>query len=91
MNKAQLIRNVAFEEGLTVKAAESIVNEVLSQVVETVQSGETVDLAGFGKFEGTFSDERVGRNPQTGGTLTIPAKRGIKFKPSKTLKDLLNK
>jgi len=52
-----------------------------------LKSGEDVTLVGFGTFTTVDRAERQGRNPLTGKEITIAAKKVVKFKPGKTLKD----
>ena len=53
--------------------------------------GEKVQLVGFGAFEVKARAERVGRNPQTKETITIPASKTPVFKAGKALKDAVSK
>ena len=69
MNKAQLIDAIAEKAGLT-KAT----------VGEALKGGDKVALIGFGSFSVSERSARSGRNPQTGKTITIPAKKVVKFK-----------
>jgi len=84
MNKAELIDAVAAKSGLTKIATAEVVNALLDTVKDALVQGHAVQLMGFGNFEVTERAAREGRNPATGAPLTIAAKKGIKFKPSKT-------
>lgn len=90
MSKADLIRNVASETGITLASATKAVEVFTSSIVEALKAGESVNLQGFGTFKAVNKEERVGRNPQTGDPLTIPAKTVAKFKASPALNDTLN-
>ena len=72
MNKSQLIDALAARLGDR-RTAASAVDGLLSTIVETVQSGESVSLTGFGVFEPRARAARVGRNPRTGQTVAVPA------------------
>jgi DNA-binding protein HU-beta len=72
MNKSQLIDALAARLGDR-RTAASAVDGLLSTIVETVQSGESVSLTGFGVFEARSRAARVGRNPRTGQTVAVPA------------------
>lgn len=72
MNKSQLIDALAARLGDR-RTAASAVDGLLSTIVETVQSGESVSLTGFGVFEARARAARVGRNPRTGQTVAVPA------------------
>ena len=54
---------------------------------KTIASGNDVQLVGFGTFSVSERASREGRNPATGETMTIPAKKVVKFKPGKALSD----
>ena len=64
---------------------------VLEQISIALIDGESVKLSSFGTFYSRQKRERVGRNPKTGVTATINARRVITFKPSKLMKDRINK
>ena len=76
MNKAQLIDAIAEKAGLT-KADSK----------KALEAGDKVALIGFGSFSVSERSERSGRNPQTGKTITIPAKKVVKFKAGAELAD----
>ena len=90
MNKTQLIEVVARESGLKKKDAESAVNAVLNAVESALADGEKVQIAGFGTFEVKERAERVGRNPATNETITIPASKHPAFTAGKALKEKVN-
>ncbi len=90
MNKTQLIEVVARESGLKKKDAENAVNAVLSAVETALADGEKVQIAGFGTFEVKERAERVGRNPATRETITIPASKHPAFTAGKALKEKVN-
>lgn len=91
LSKKQLIARVAEDQGLTVARATSFVDALLQEVADELKSGGSVELFGFGKFEGVHRAARTGRNPQTGAPVEIAAKNSAKFKPAKALVDQLNK
>jgi integration host factor subunit alpha len=57
----------------------------------TLETGEKIKVAGFGNFEVKQKKDRIGRNPQTGETITIEARSVLTFKPSVVLKAAVNK
>ena len=73
MNKAELISVMASKSGQTKMVSELMVNAFVATVTETLAKGGTVQLLGFGTFKPSALAERVGRNPQTGVSLKIPA------------------
>ena len=91
MNKTELIAAVAAKTGLTKKDAEKVVNATIDSITESLVKGDKVNVSGFGIFEVKTRGERVGRNPRTKETITIPAAKLPAFKASKTLKDAISK
>ncbi len=87
MNKAELIEEVASETGLTKRTSGRAIDAVLSAISDSLAEGEKVTLVGFGTFGVRQRKARTGRNPQTGATIQIPAKKVPKFVPGKTLKE----
>jgi len=90
MTKAELVEEVSGKTGLPKKQAEIVVNTVFESIVETLKTGEKIELRGFGSFRIRQRDSRMGRNPKTGEKVDVPAKRIPYFKPGKELRELLN-
>jgi DNA-binding protein HU-beta len=80
MNKTQLIDALAARIGDRRTAADAV-DGLLSTIVDTVKSGESVSLTGFGVFESRARAARVGRNPRTGETVAVPAATVPAFRP----------
>ena len=91
MNKSELIAAVAQRAGVTKKDAERVVNATFETISAQLAAGEKVQLAGFGGFEVKAREARVGRNPRTKEAMEIPASRAPVFKPSKNLKEAIEK
>ena len=89
MTKQQLIEKVAAKTELGKAEATVAVDSVLDFIAESLRSNERVDLRGFGSFIVKERKERQGRNPRTGETITIAAKRDAGFKPGKELTEKL--
>ncbi len=87
MSKAELVEKIAEQAKLTKVDAERALNAVLNVVTTSLKAGQDVALVGFGTFTVGDRAERQGRNPQTGEAITISAKKVVKFKPGKALKD----
>ena len=90
MTKADLVERVAKEADMTKKDAEQLVEIVFDTIIGTLNKGEKIELRGFGSFRLRERNARKGRNPKTGDTVSIPAKRVAYFKPGKELKELIN-
>src|SRR5512140_2347512 len=91
MTKAELVDEVARAIQVTKKQAETIVNVVFDSIVESLRSGEKIELRGFGSFRLRNRKSRTGRNPKTGEKVEVPSKKIPYFKPGKELKELINK
>ena len=91
MNKSELIAVTAENTGLTKKDTERVLNAALDAVTAAMGAHEKVQLSGFGTFEVRFREARMGRNPQTREPSEIPAAWVPSFKPSKALRDLIDK
>jgi integration host factor subunit alpha len=90
MTKACLIEST-MNLGYNQKTAGELVVAVLDLVKEVIASCEDVKISGFGKFEVRQKKDRRGRNPQTGESITIEARKIVTFKPSHLLKQAINK
>ena len=89
MTKQQLIEQVAAKTELKKSEAEAAVDSVLALIAEALRANERVDLRGFGSFVVKDKKARQGRNPRTGETITIPARRDASFRPGKELTEKL--
>jgi integration host factor subunit beta len=90
MTKAELVEEVTRLGDLTRRDAEVIVETIFESVVGALRTGDKVEIRGFGSFRTRQRNARTGRNPKTGATVEVPAKRVPYFKPSKELRDLVN-
>ncbi len=90
LTRAELAEEVAAVTGLPRKQAEQLVGTVLETLTESLQEGSPVELRGFGSFRIRERRARVGRNPKTGESVQVPAKRIPYFRPGKELQDILN-
>lgn len=87
MNKAQLIDAIAAEAGLTKADAKKALDAFVKTTSNALKAGDRVALIGFGSFAISDRPARTGRNPQTGATINIPAKKVVKFKAGSELTD----
>ncbi|RST22697.1 integration host factor subunit beta, partial [Streptomyces sp. WAC04770] len=72
--------------GLSVREVEKIVSVFFDEIVGRLQQDGRVELRGFGAFSTRARDARVGRNPRTGETVEVDAKRVPYFKPGKEMR-----
>lgn len=87
MNKAELIDALAAKTGVTKAKTGEVLDALMATVKETLAKQDSVQLIGFGTFSVTERAEREGRNPATGKTIKIPAKKVVKFKVGKAMAD----
>jgi DNA-binding protein HU-beta len=85
MNKAELIAVLADNAGITKTQANSTLDAFIDAVTKALKKGDKVTLVGFGTFSVSKRAARTGRNPQTGETIKIKAKKVAKFKAGKEL------
>lgn len=83
MNKAELVDKIAKDAEITKAQANEALDSFTKSVVTTLKKGDKVTLVGFGTFSVTKRSARIGRNPQTGKEIKIPAKKVAKFKAGK--------
>lgn len=87
MNKADLVEEVSGKMGLTKKASRKTIDTTTSVITDALARQERVTLVGFGTFQVMQRKARRGRNPRTGQTIQIPAKKVPRFKPGKGLRE----
>ncbi|MBK8088167.1 MAG: HU family DNA-binding protein [Lacibacter sp.] len=85
MNKAELVAKIADDAGVSKTQANAALDSFIEAVTKTLKGGGKVTLVGFGTFSVTKRAARTGRNPQTGATIKIKAKKVAKFKAGKEL------
>ncbi|MBT1706839.1 HU family DNA-binding protein [Fulvivirgaceae bacterium PWU5] len=85
MTKAELISKIADDAGITKVAAGTALSSFMEAVEKTLKKGDKITLTGFGTFSVSKRAARKGRNPFTGETIKIKAKKVAKFKASKEL------
>ena len=87
MNKGELVEKMADAAGISKAAAEKALTGMLEAVTGTLSKGGKVTLVGFGTFSISQRSARQGRNPQTGATIQIPARKVARFKAGSKLAD----
>jgi len=91
MNKADHIKKIAEEAEITKSQAAAAVASLIDGVTKSVKKGQRVTLVGFGTFYSSKRKARIGRNPQTGASIQIKAKKLVRFKAGKELDSIVNK
>ena len=90
MNKAELVSALADKTGKSQKEAKAFLEAFESTVKETLSKGDKVTLIGFGTWDVQDVPARTGRNPRTGESLKIQAKKKIRFKAGTDLSSKVN-
>jgi DNA-binding protein HU-beta len=87
MTKSQLLEKLATSSGITKKQANAVLESVVTIVVGSVRKSEPVKIPGLGIFKKVKTKARMGRNPQTGEPIKIPARTKARFTMAKSFKD----
>ena len=90
MKKVELVESVAAAAGLTKTDATKAIDATFAVITEALVKGDKVPLVGFGTFGVSERAAREGRNPRTGETVKIAARKAVTFKPGTALKDAVN-
>lgn len=91
MIRSELVQRLAdANSGLKLAEVEQIVDIFFDEIVEQLAKGGRVELRGFGAFSTRARDARVGRNPRTGESVSVKAKRVPYFKSGKEMRERLN-
>ena len=87
MTKSQLIERLAKAGDVTKKQAQAILENLVTTVVSSVKKGDPVKIPDLGTFKKAQSKARMGRNPQTGEPVKIPARKKVRFTVAKSFKE----
>ncbi|PZQ61087.1 MAG: integration host factor subunit beta [Sphingomonas taxi] len=91
MIRSELVQSLMKDNaGLSQRDVEAIVTTFFDEIVARLAAGGRVELRGFGAFSTRARDARTGRNPRTGETVDVEAKRVPFFKPGKEMRVRLN-
>lgn len=90
MTKADLVVQLYEQVGFSKKESAELVDQIFDTIKQRLAAGEKVKISSFGNFVVREKAPRKGRNPQTGDSLVIGARRVLTFKPSNVLKAILN-
>ena len=89
MNKSELINAMAAESGLTKTDSKKALDAFMAAITKALKAGDKVSLVGFGTFVVAERAARLGINPSTKQSITIPAKKVAKFKAGAELSDAI--
>jgi DNA-binding protein HU-beta len=87
VNRSQLVTALSERIDTTRREADAVLTSIVDLITATVAAGEDVAISGFAKFRRVDRPARMGRNPATGETIKIKAKRSAKITPLKQFKD----
>lgn len=90
MNKSELIDAMAADAGISKNAAKLALESFMNNIGSTLKKGDRVSLVGFGSWSVSSRAAREGRNPQTGASIKIAAKKVVKFKAGAELEGAMN-
>jgi nucleoid DNA-binding protein len=90
LTKANIIRDISVQTGFTQKQSRHSVNCLIEIIKKTLESGESIKIGHFGKFDIKEKKARPWRSPFTGRSMMLPARRVVMFKTFKRLKDKIN-
>ncbi len=92
ITKSELIEKISQKQKhLQQKDIELAVKSVIEQMSDALSTGERIEIRGFGSFSLHFRPPRIGRNPKTGESVSLPGKHVPHFKPGKELRERVNK
>lgn len=87
MTKAQFVAKLAEKTGLSKKDVDGLIGEMVQMIQGQVKKGEDVKIPGLGTWRKRRTKARMGRNPQTGAAIKIPARTKVRFTVAKAFKD----
>lgn len=90
MNKTQLVESIATKAGITQADAAKALAAFTETIKDCMKNNDKVQITGFGTFEPSVKEAHAGRNPKTGETIQIAAKKSAKFKMGKELSTAIN-
>ncbi|MDD5021533.1 MAG: HU family DNA-binding protein [Endomicrobiaceae bacterium] len=91
MKKPDVIKQIADISGLTQADVNIAIKALVKVIQNNLKTGESVSLSGLGSFKSKDRKARQGRNPKTGAIVPVPAGKKVSFKPTTTLRKLIQK
>ena len=87
MNKAGICASIVAKTGVSREQAEAMLSALRDTIIETLQSGEKIQVLGYCALETKIRPAHASRNPRTGETVQVPETKSLVFKAGKKLKD----
>ena len=91
MKKPDIVKQVSDISGLTQADVKSAIKAFVKVIQDNLKKGETISLSGLGSFRVKARKARQGRNPKTGDVIPVPAGQKVSFKPTTTLRKIIQK
>ncbi len=89
MTKDELVAKIVEITGLKKADTQKALDALISTIIETIKTGDKVNITGLGIFKLKDKNARLARNPKTGESIQVPAKRAPKFLPSRNFKEIV--
>lgn len=90
LTKSRIVEGVRAATGLPRTESSDLVEALVDVLKDALEQGESIKISGFGSFLVRTKSARLGRNPQTGESITLPRRRVLTFKPSRLLRDAMS-
>ena len=91
MTKSELIERLCAEQThLSAKEIEDAVKDILEHMASTLETGDRIEIRGFGSFSLHYREPRVGRNPKTGDKVVVETTTKVRFKAGKEMRERVN-
>lgn len=91
MTKSELIEKLVTKQpGIAPKEVEAGVRSILESMIQSLATGDRIEIRGFGSFTLHYRRPRIGRNPKTGEKVELAGKYVPHFKPGKSLRERVN-
>ena len=91
ITKSDLIEKISTKiPQLSSKDVELSVKTLIDKVIDSLAKGDRTEVRGFGSFSVHYRKPRIGRNPKTGDSVSLPGKNAAHFKPGKILRNKIN-
>ncbi|MDC3162242.1 integration host factor subunit alpha [Candidatus Pelagibacter sp.] len=91
LTKKEIINSIYMQLGFSKKISENLLEDFLSIILNELKKNKKVKISNFGTFTIRFKKSRIGRNPKTLKQTIISDRNVVLFKPSKDLKNFINK